>query len=237
MSSELLERSPEAIRQMFAELVPVYDRSNTLLTVGIHHWWRWRAVQLARARPGMAVLDCATGTGDLALAFWRRVGPQGRVVGVDFCEPMLERARWKAERRRAAIEWLCVDCHALPFASGTFDIAAIAFGIRNVRSPAQCLQEMARVVRSGGTVVVLELGQPRGVLAGLYRLYSRYWIPLFGSLYARNRQAYEYLHYSSASFPSGTEFVALMEQTGAFCRVRAVPLTGGIAWCYVAVVP
>lgn len=234
MSSELLERSPEAIRQMFAELVPFYDRSNTLLTLGIHHWWRSCAVRLAGARPGMRVLDCATGTGDLALAFWRRVRPHGRVVGVDFCEPMVERARRKAERRQAAIEWLCADCHALPFEDGSFDIAAIAFGIRNVRSPQTCLWEMARVVRPGGTVVVLELGQPRGVVAGLYRFYSWYWIPLFGSLYARNRRAYEYLHFSSASFPSGENFVALMGQVGVFERIRAIPLTRGIAWCYVA---
>ncbi|MDW7997716.1 MAG: ubiquinone/menaquinone biosynthesis methyltransferase, partial [Bacteroidota bacterium] len=229
-------RSPEAIRQMFAELVPFYDRSNTLLTVGLHYWWRRCAVRWSGARPGVAVLDCATGTGDFAFAFWRAVQPRGRVVGVDFCEPMLERARQKARRRGASIEWVMADCHQLPFPDASFDISAIAFGIRNVREPKTCLWEMARVVRPGGRVVVLELGWPTGIWAGPYWLYSRYWIPLFGSLFARNRQAYAYLHASSASFPSGREFIELMERTGAFRTVRAYSLMAGIAWCYVGTV-
>ncbi len=233
MRAELRARSPEAIRQMFAELVPYYDRSNTLLTFGLHHWWRRRAVRSAGARPGMAVLDCATGTGDLALAFWQRIGPQGRVVGVDFCPAMLEQARRKAQRRGARIEWVCADCLALPFADRSFDISSIAFGIRNVHDPLLCLREMSRVVRSGGTVVVLELGQPDGVIAGLYRLYSHYWIPFFGGLVARNRWAYEYLHDSAATFPSGQAFVRLMEEAGTFEAVELYRLSGGIAWCYV----
>ncbi|MCS7177515.1 MAG: bifunctional demethylmenaquinone methyltransferase/2-methoxy-6-polyprenyl-1,4-benzoquinol methylase UbiE [Candidatus Kapabacteria bacterium] len=232
----LLQRSPEAIRQMFAELAPYYDRSNTLLTAGLHYWWRWRAVRWSEARSGMAVLDCATGTGDFAFAFWRAVRPQGYVVGVDFCEPMLERARQKAQRRGVPIQWMTADCHQLPFPDATFDISAAAFGIRNMREPERCLREMARVVRPGGRVVILELGQPKGIWAAPYWFYSRYWIPLFGSFFARNRQAYEYLHVSSATFPSGRKFVELMERTGAFCTVRAYPLMAGIAWCYVGTV-
>jgi demethylmenaquinone methyltransferase/2-methoxy-6-polyprenyl-1,4-benzoquinol methylase len=149
---------------------------------------------------------------------------------------MLERARQKAQRVRCAIEWRLADCHALPFADGEFDISSIAFGIRNVQEPVQCLREMARVVRSGGEVVVLELGQPRGAIAGLYRLYSRYWIPLLGSLIARSREAYEYLHHSSSNFASGERFVQVMEQAGVFRSVRAYPLTAGIAWCYIGTV-
>lgn len=233
MRAELWARSPEAIREMFAALVPYYDRSNTLLTFGLHHWWRWQAVRRSGARPGMAVLDCATGTGDMALALWRRVGPRGRVVGLDFCSAMLERARQKAQRRGAHIEWVYADCLALPFADRSFDISSIAFGIRNVQDLLACLREMSRVVRSGGRVVVLELGQPDGAVAGLYRLYSRYWIPFFGWLVARNRRAYEYLHASSASFPSGQAFVRLMESVGTFEAVEGYRLSGGIAWCYV----
>jgi len=234
MMTELLERSPEAIRGMFARLVRYYDFSNTVLTAGIHHWWRWQAVRLSGARVGMSVLDCATGTGDFAFAFWRRVRPSGRVVGVDFCEPMLRRAQQKAQRRGAPLEWYLADCLALPFRDGEFDLCAIAFGIRNVQDPRACLREMARVTRPGGTVVVLELGQPRGVVAAAYRLYSRYWIPLFGGLVVRDREAYEYLHRSSASFPSGEDFLRLLQTVGVFAQAEAYPLTGGIAWCYIA---
>ncbi len=236
MKAELLARSPQAIRRMFAELAPYYDCSNTLLSFGVHHWWRWKAVHLSGVREGMSVLDCATGTGDFALAFWRRVGPSGRVVGVDFCEAMLERARQKAQRRGVPIQLIRADCLALPFAEATFDVSGIAFGIRNVQDCGACLREMARVVRPGGRVVVLELGQPKGVLRSVYALYSRYWIPLFGELFAQNRRAYEYLHASSASFPSGQEFVDMLQQLGVFREVRMYPFTGGIAWCYVATV-
>jgi len=228
---------PALIERMFAELASVYDRSNMLLSFGLHRWWRWQAVRYAGAASGMAVLDCATGTGDFAFAFWRRIRPTGRLVGVDFCKPMLERARTKAQRMGIPAEWVWADVLQLPFAEGTFDIAAIAFGIRNVADPVACVREMARVTRPGGRIVVLELGQPvLPLLRPLYWLYSRYWIPLFGRLFAGKGQAYEYLHASAWSFPCGEAFVELMRRSGAVEAVRAIPLSGGIAWCYVATV-
>jgi demethylmenaquinone methyltransferase/2-methoxy-6-polyprenyl-1,4-benzoquinol methylase len=191
-------------------------------------------VRRSRAVAGDRVLDCATGTGDLAIAFRRAVGAEGEVVGVDFCDEILALAPAKAERRRAPVRFQVADVMALPFPSGSFDVASIAFGIRNVDDPRRGLSEMARVVRPGGRVVVLEFGQPGGALFGpLFRWYSRHVIPRVGGILSGDRSAYEYLDRTAARFPAGDSFAALLGATGAFRRVEAHPLTGGVAFIYV----
>jgi demethylmenaquinone methyltransferase / 2-methoxy-6-polyprenyl-1,4-benzoquinol methylase len=225
----------EQVRTMFARIARRYDRTNSVLSWGRHHAWRRRAVELAQPPRGGSVLDVATGTGDLALEFRRQVGPKGRVVGVDFCAPMLDVARVKAERQGLAAEFHEGDALRLNFPDGVFDVASIGFGIRNVDDPGQCLEEMARVVRPGGRVVVLEFGQPDGVIRWPYA-YSRVVIPVVGGLLTGQRDAYDYLRRTSATFPSGDEFLELMHSTGRFVDARATPLTGGIAFAYVGVV-
>jgi demethylmenaquinone methyltransferase/2-methoxy-6-polyprenyl-1,4-benzoquinol methylase len=126
------------------------------------------------------------------------------------------------------------DALALPFRSASFDVASIAFGIRNVDDPVRCLREMARVVRPGGRVVVLEFGQPRGPFGALFRAYSRHAMPAIGGLLTGNRAAYEYLPRTAASFPAGEKFLALMDEAGAFSERAAWPLTFGTAFVYVA---
>jgi len=205
--------------------------------MGLHHLWRKVTVKASGAKAGDRVLDCATGTGDLAFAFQRAVGPEGRVLGTDFCAEMLEVARAKAQHERAPTEFEEADTLQLPYADGTFDIASIAFGIRNVDDPARGVREMARVVRPGGVVAVLEFGQPGGALFGpLYRFYSAHVIPRIGGWLTGKRKAYEYLHRTSAEFPAGAAFVALMENTERFTEVRARPLTFGVAHVYVGTV-
>ncbi len=221
---------------MFAQIAPRYDSANDALSFGRHHAWRRKAVRLAGALPGMSVLDCATGTGDLALAFKRAVGPTGEVVGTDFCEPMLRSAPAKAERAQLAVRFEVADVMKLPYANGQFDLSSISFGIRNVDDPKVCLQELARVVRPGGRVMVLEFGQPEGLFGALFRLYARFLMPLIGRVVTGNRAAYEYLPRTAASFPSGDRFVALMKTTGRFSDTRATPLMFGTAWVYVGTV-
>ena len=224
------------VRQMFSSIATRYDVTNEVLSLGIHRLWRRRAVRLSGARPGDAVLDCATGTGDLALAFKRRVGEAGRVVGSDFCPEMLDSAPAKAAREGLDVRFQVADVLALPFADASFDVASIAFGIRNVDDPVKCLSELARVVRPGGRVVVLEFGQPTGFFGALFRFYSRVVMPRVGGLLTGNRAAYEYLPRTSAAFPSGERFLTLMEQAGAYQEKVAHALTFGTSYVYVGTV-
>ncbi len=221
------------VRQMFAQIAPRYDLANEVLSLGIHRSWRRVAVAESGVRPGQSVLDCATGTGDLALAFKRAVGPTGKVIGTDFCAEMLAVAPQKALRAKLQVEFEVADATALPYPVASFDISAIAFGIRNVDDPMRCLRELARVTRPGGRVVVLEFGQPRGAFGGLFRLYSAKVMPWLGGALTGQRSAYEYLPRTAASFPSGDRFLSLMREASAFSELKARPLTFGTAYVYV----
>ena len=224
------------VQRMFASIAPKYDTANKVLSLGIHALWRRAAVRLSDAAPGQRVIDCATGTGDLALAFKRAVGERGQVVGTDFCAEMLAPAPEKARKAGLEIEFKVADALALPFEGRSFDVASIAFGIRNVDDPVQCLRELARVVKPGGRVVVLEFGQPRGLFGALFRLYSRVVMPAIGGLVTGNRAAYQYLPKTSAAFPAGDAFLALIDKSGAYALSSATPLTFGTAWVYVGTV-
>jgi len=219
---------------MFAGIAPRYDRANVVLSLGIDRLWRRRARRLLAPRAGERILDVCCGTGDVALGLRDAVGPRGRIVGADFCAPMLALAATKAGRlaARAPLLFVRADALALPFADGAFDAAVVAFGIRNVDDPVRGLREMARVVRPGGRVVVLEFGRPEApVLAPLYRWYSRVVIPRVGALVSGDRAPYEYLPRTSAAFPSGAAFTALMREAG-LASPRALPLTLGVAFAY-----
>jgi demethylmenaquinone methyltransferase / 2-methoxy-6-polyprenyl-1,4-benzoquinol methylase len=146
---------------------------------------------------------------------------------------MLSYAPQKAARRGLSIEWEVQDAMALTYADDTFDAASIAFGIRNVDDPLRALQSMARVVRPAGRVLILEFGTPRPWMRPLFAFYSRTIIPLVGGWLSGNREAYRYLTRTSAAFPTGEAFLALMERSGAFASQRCIALAGGIAYLYV----
>jgi demethylmenaquinone methyltransferase / 2-methoxy-6-polyprenyl-1,4-benzoquinol methylase len=226
----------DRVRQMFADIAPRYDAANTALSFGIHHWWRRVVVRLSEAQRGMSVLDCATGTGDLAIAFKRAVGKEGSVLGTDFCAEMMETAPQKADKNGLTVQFEVADAMNLPYPAQKFDLASISFGIRNVDNPVQALGEMARVVKHGGKVMVLEFGQPSGVFGGLYRVYSNYILPFLGGILTGNREAYSYLNRTAAAFPCREDFLTLMQETGRFERVWYKPVTFGIAYIYIGVV-
>jgi demethylmenaquinone methyltransferase/2-methoxy-6-polyprenyl-1,4-benzoquinol methylase len=192
-------------------------------------------VRRSHVRNGMKILDCATGTGDLAIAYKHAVG-SGTVIGTDFCAEMLSFAPHKAKKMNMDIQFEIADVLNLPYPNDTFDIASISFGIRNVDNPQRGLEEMARTVKSGGKVVVLEFGQPRGLFRILYTVYSRFIMPRLGGLLTGNASAYEYLPETAARFPSGEEFTAIMRSTNAFSECRYESLTFGIAYLYIGIV-
>lgn len=225
---------PQRIREMFASISTRYDRANTVMSAGVHHLWRRRAVRWSGAKEGDRVLDCATGTGDLAIAFKRAVGAEGRVVGTDFVPEMLVLARAKSRD----VEFEVADVTNLPYDDDSFDVASISFGIRNVDDPRRAVAELARVVRPGGRVIVLEFGQPQNVwFSSLYDLYRRNVMPRVGGLVTGEKDAYEYLKSSAGRFPCGEELVALMKESAPFASVDYLPLTFGIAYLYRGIVP
>lgn len=218
---------------MFGAVAPRYDLLNTVLSLGIHHIWRRKLVRWSSVNAGDRVLDCATGTGDLAFEFERALGKSGQVIGTDFCEPMLVHARAKAVQSGSRAIFDVADVTQLPFEGSSFDIATISFGIRNVSDPQKGLSELGRVVRPGGSVLVLEFGQPQvPVFSGLYRFYSERVLPRIGGMISGQRQAYDYLQKSSAQFPCRENFLRLAESTGRFSKMEFRPLSGGIAYIY-----
>lgn len=208
------------VRSMFDRIAGVYDLMNQVMTAGLHHRWRARAADLAQAGPGRRVLDVATGTGDLAIELARR---GATVVGSDFSEGMLARAREKAPQ----IDWELGDALALPYPDDSFDAATVGFGARNFSDLEAGLREMARVVRPGGRVVVLEITTPtRPPLSTFFRVWFDRVVPALGRL-AGDPQAYEYLPSSVRRFPAPAGLAETMRRAG-LERIRWILTAGGI---------
>jgi demethylmenaquinone methyltransferase / 2-methoxy-6-polyprenyl-1,4-benzoquinol methylase len=212
---------------MFDRIADRYDLMNSVMTAGMHHRWRERAADLACVGPGGSALDVCCGTGDLALELARRVRPRGRVVGLDFSAPMLELAQAKSHEAGAAVAWVQGNALELPFDPDEFDAATVGFGARNVVDLEKGIGEMARVVRPGGRVVILEITTPRRApLSWFYAVWFDRVVPLLGAA-AGDHDAYTYLPDSVRRFPPAAELAALMHGVG-LREVRYLLLAGGI---------
>ncbi len=235
----VVDKSENRVRRMFAEIAPRYDFLNHLLSFGVDKYWRWQTVRRVPPQGTGPLLDLCTGTGDLALAYLRRMPADGgMMVGADFCHEMLEIGRRKSagaghEQRVAFIE---ADAQRLPFADNQFQIVCVAFGLRNITDTDRGLREMVRVCQPGGRVAVLEFSMPRRQpVRGLYRWFFRRVLPKVGQAVSQSSSdAYNYLPESVGEFPDGEALAARM-QTAGLQNVQFWPLTCGIATLYVGV--
>ena len=213
---------------MFDRIAGVYDVMNSAMTAGMHHRWRARAADRAELAPGDAALDVCCGTGDLAFEVARRVGPDGRVVGSDFSERMLDLAREKPVPEAAAkpiFEW--ADALDLPYDDGGFDAVTVGFGVRNLSDLDRGIAEMARVLKPGGRLVILEITQPtRPPLSTFFSVWFDRIVPLIGR-FAGDSAAYSYLPESVKRFPPPAGLAAIMDGAG-LERIRWTILAGGI---------
>jgi demethylmenaquinone methyltransferase/2-methoxy-6-polyprenyl-1,4-benzoquinol methylase len=215
------------VHGMFDRIAGVYDLMNSAMTVGLHHQWRQRAVDRARVGPGSDALDVCCGTGDLALELRRRIGPDGRVVGCDFSEPMLELARRKSGEEGLPVEFGWADALELPYGDASFDAVTVGFGARNLADLDRGIAEMARVLRPGGRLVILEITRPqREPLATFYSLWFDRLVPVLGNL-AGDSDAYSYLPDSVRTFPEPRDLAAKLDAAG-FSEIRWLLLAGGI---------
>ncbi len=222
---------------MFDRIAGVYDRLNSVMTAGLHHHWRSRAVDLTGVGPGSRVLDVATGTGDLALELARRVMPGGAVVGADFSSQMLALAREKASAQGAAsVVFEQANALALPYEDSSFDALTVGFGVRNFSDLDQGLREMARVVRPGGRVVILEITTPqKAPLSTFFGLWFDRIVPIVGRLSGDPEGAYSYLPNSVRRFPAPAALAAKMHDAG-LRQIRYVITAGGIIALHVGTV-
>ncbi len=234
-----IDKSNQRVQRMFGEIAGRYDFLNHLLSLNTDRYWRWRTVRTAPADQSGPVLDLCTGTGDLAIAYARRVRPGVQVIGSDFCHEMV--VRGEAKRRHARLsnlQFLEADSQQLPFPNDTFQLVSVAFGLRNIADTDRGLREMVRVCQPGGRVVVLEFTLPRWQpFRAVYGWYFRRVLPRLGQWLARNRfDAYNYLPATVSEFPEREALAARMEAAG-LQEVSYRSLTLGVAALYVGTKP
>ena len=226
------DKAPDRIAGMFDAIAPRYDLLNHVLSAGIDRRWRARAIRSLGLTGRETLLDVCTGTGDVAL----QAHDAARVVGVDFAAAMLScgRRKLRAAGEDRRITLVRGDATRLPMRDGTVDAVTVAFGIRNVERPDLACAELARVMRRGGRLAILEFGVPRVPgISTLYLWYFKYLLPAVGRMVSGHTTAYSYLPASVGTFPPPHEFMAILEQAG-FAHARADPLTFGIVCLYTA---
>jgi demethylmenaquinone methyltransferase/2-methoxy-6-polyprenyl-1,4-benzoquinol methylase len=233
-----VDKSDDRVRRMFGRIAGRYDFLNHLLSLGIDHYWRNRTVRIVPASGPLPILDVCTGTGDLALAYYWATKGNVPIIAVDFCPEMLVIGRNKATAAGISnrVTFVEADAQALPLRSDAFQIACVAFGLRNVADTNRGLAEIVRVTAPGGRVAVLEFSTPaRQPFKAVYGWYFRHLLPRVGKLLARNSaDAYEYLPASVGEFPQGEALLERMRAAG-LSELRRYPLTFGVATLYVGV--
>ncbi len=229
-------RKEQMIQGFFNSIAPHYDRVNTVMSLGRHHYWRRFMVDHTQLKSGDNALDLCCGTGLITLDLAKKVAPSGRVTGIDFSPEMLAIAvkRLKNCPWRDRIQLLRGNVLELPFANDTFDCVTIGYGLRNVSDLERAIGEAKRVVKSGGRIVSLEMGKPYlPVFKELYFYYLNHWVPLTGRILAKNFQPYHYLQESIISFPHQRELTRILSEMG-LKRPICYELTWGVAVVHVA---
>jgi demethylmenaquinone methyltransferase/2-methoxy-6-polyprenyl-1,4-benzoquinol methylase len=223
-----------SVGPMFNRIAPTYDLLNHLLSLGRDYAWRRKVTQQLKGPGPLGLLDLATGTGDLLISLLQRCPAIGKATGLDISERMLELGREKLRARGLAqrAELVCADASATPFPESTFDVATMAFGIRNTANAATTLAEIHRILKPGGTAIILEFSLPqnRAVRWG-YLKYLRSVVPWIGAAISGDKHAYRYLDESIEGFHQPAAFSSLMQQAG-FREVSVIPLTWGVASIY-----
>lgn len=231
-----MEEKKAAVESMFDSIAWRYDFLNHFLSFSIDRLWRKRAVRIiSQTHKRPAILDVATGTGDLAIAAIR-LDPS-KITGIDISKKMLEIGRVKIQKKglSSRIELIQADSENIPFEENVFDVAMVAFGVRNFSDPVKGLSEMRRVLRNGGMIMVLEFSKPSGFpFRTVYNFYFRNILPFFGKLFSKDKSAYEYLPDSVMKFPDNEAFLKLMSHAG-FTETKQVKLTGGVASIYTGI--
>jgi demethylmenaquinone methyltransferase/2-methoxy-6-polyprenyl-1,4-benzoquinol methylase len=234
-----IDKSGRRVRRMFGSIARRYDLLNHLLSLNIDRSWRRFTVRTVPRQTGEPVLDCCTGTADLAIAYARAKGGYP-VIGTDFCRPMLLLGRQKVLKRNMGARVVLVeaDTQRLPLPSDHFGVVSVAFGLRNIDDPERAIDEMIRVARPGGKVAILEFSRPRSrFLRRIYLAFFRHILPRVGQAIAPNDdQAYHYLPSTVLNFRDGQEMLDLLASRG-LCSLKLYPLTFGIATLYVGAKP
>ncbi len=222
------------VRGVFDSVAARYDVMNDLMSLGLHRAWKAYTVMVADVREGQQVLDIAGGTGDLAMAFARKAGPSGRVVHTDINETMLRTGRDRLVDAGQVLPTLVCDAERLPFASGSFDLVSVAFGLRNMTHKDLALKEMHRVLRPGGKLLVLEFSRVAKPLEKIYDWYSFQVLPRLGRLVAGDADSYRYLAESIRMHPDQAALKTLMQE-GGFGHVDYHNLSGGVVALHVGI--
>lgn len=222
------------VRGVFDSVASRYDVMNDLMSMGLHRAWKAYTVAVAALREGDKVLDIAGGTGDLARAFAKKVGPRGTVVHTDINEAMLRQGRERLIDEGLALPTSICDAESLPFSTGSFDLVSVAFGLRNMTHKNQALAEMCRVLRPGGRLLVLEFSRVAAPLEKAYDWYSFKVLPRIGQLVAGDADSYRYLAESIRMHPGQQELKAMMKTAG-FGHVDVHNLSAGVVALHVGI--
>ncbi|MBE2188406.1 MAG: bifunctional demethylmenaquinone methyltransferase/2-methoxy-6-polyprenyl-1,4-benzoquinol methylase UbiE [Desulfobulbaceae bacterium] len=222
----------EQIKKMFDEIAKKYDIANNILSFGRHYSWKKYFIKQLGPTLGNAILDVATGTGDLAFAFAKALDYDCTIKGVDFSEVMIEVA--KSRNTSNCIEFKIGDATKLDFATDTFDFVTITFGIRNIPEIEKAIAEMTRVLKSGGKLGIMEFGTPDAGFYGIYKFYAKYIMPAIGKLLTKHPDAYTYLPQTSLEFPYGKRFVEIMQTSPELKNINFTKLQFGVVYIYIA---
>lgn len=221
----------EKVKNMFSSLAESYDLANDVFSVGMHRNWKKKAIKLAEINDNDIVLDIATGTGDLALKIKQNF-PKSKVFGLDFSHKMLDVAKERANNERYDIEFIEGDVLNLPFKDESINKCFISYGIRNVDSTEKCLQEIFRVLKKNGILIILETGKPEGPVKIGYNIYTKTLLPKIGKLVTKDEVSYKYLSDTANNYPFGSEFMEIMKSSTNFKYIKYYKLFFGSSYIY-----